>query len=110
MHCTDYLIIGKEKGWNHVQWFSKVLQTDRSYETDHNNVQNPMLNGWICGIDMLGQDNEKTSIHCRGSIEYISDEIMPCTESDDMAKFTLTTDTAWAMLESYSIFFLENMM
>lgn len=102
---TDLLIIG-ERTKVEIMFndFQKVLQTDRSYETDHTTYKpDAEWLGYVVS-DMLGQDNEKTSIHCRGSIEYISDEIMPCTESDDMAKFTLTTDTAWS--DARELFYL----
>lgn len=84
--------------------FQKVLQTDRSYETDHTTYKpDAEWLGYVVS-DMLGEDNNKTSIHCRGSIECISEEIMPSRDGDDMAQFNLSTDTAWS--DARELFYL----
>jgi hypothetical protein len=102
---TDYLIIGKRKKVEIMfNDFQKVLQTDRSYETDHTTYKpDAEWLGYVVS-DMLGEDNNKTSIHCRGSIECISEEIMPSRDGDDMAQFNLSTDTAWS--DARELFYL----
>jgi hypothetical protein len=102
---TDYLIIGKRKKVEIMfNDFQKVLQTDRSYETDHTTYKpDAEWLGYVVS-DMLGEDNNKTSIHCRGSIECNSEEIMPSRDGDDMAQFNLSTDTAWS--DARELFYL----
>ena len=102
---TDYLIIEKRKKVEIMfNDFQKVLQTDRSYETDHTTYKpDAEWLGYVVS-DMLGEDNNKTSIHCRGSIECISEEIMPSRDGDDMAQFNLSTDTAWS--DARELFYL----
>ena len=93
---TDYQIVGiRTEVQNLYNKFKKVIATDRSYEKDGTTfLPNSSWLGYVVK-DILEIDPETEVIPCRGTIEWLQEEL-DIDEANDTASFQLMTETAWS--------------
>ena len=93
---TDYQIVGiRTEVQNLYNKFKKVIATDRSYEKDGTIfLPNSSWLGYVVK-DILEIDPETEVIPCRGTIEWLQEEL-DIDEANDTASFQLMTETAWS--------------
>lgn len=91
---TDYQIVGnRTKVQNLYNKFKQVMAADRSYEKDSSTFL--PNSGWLGYVakDILEINPELEKIFCRGTIEWLQEELD--MDDNDTAHFQLTTETAW---------------
>jgi hypothetical protein len=92
---TDYQIVGnKNEVENLYNKFKQVVATDRSYEKDGTTfLPNSSWLGYVVK-DILGINPELEIIPCRGTIEWLEEDLT--INNYGTASFQLTTETAWS--------------
>ncbi|EOA58447.1 hypothetical protein HMPREF1214_02019 [Bacteroides sp. HPS0048] len=92
---TSYILEGSKSSIEalHNQ-FTKILATDRSEHSDQRGTYLPD-SSWLGYIvkDVLGLDPDKDNVCCRGSIDFIDDEIK--IDEGGSAYFRFDTESAW---------------
>ena len=92
---TSYILEGSKSSIEalHNQ-FKKVLAIDRSDYSDQRGTYSPN-SMWLVYIvkDVLGLDPDKDNVCCRGSIDFIDDEIK--IDEGGSAYFRFDTESAW---------------
>lgn len=93
---TDYQIVGNRTEVHKLyNKFKQVIATDRSYEKDGTTfLPNSSWLGYVVK-DILGIDPETEKIPCRGTIEWLQEEV-DIDEDNGTATFQLMTETAWS--------------